>query len=240
VNRPDAGTTSAARRATASRDTVFDRPREAEDFAFGEEVVAVFDDMVNRSVPFYGEIQRMLAELARGWAKPGTNVYDLGCATGNTLIGLDPSLGPNIGFVGIDDSDQMLAMCGSKLRGAGVTREVVLERADLARGVTIRNASVVVLCLTLQFIRPIHRERLIRKACTYLLPYLYIDECLLNLYNDGPDEYIILVSVMTEPDGMESFENSLAALVNRAEGLIAHLEESARPGVENRLAVFRP
>ena len=84
------------------------------------------------------------------------------------------------------------------------------------------------------------RERLIRKACAYLLPYLYIDECLLNLYNDGPDEYIILVSVMTEPDGMESFENSLAALVNRAEGLIAHLEESARPGVENRLAVFRP
>lgn len=188
MNRPDAGAASATRPKTASRDRVFERPREAADFAFGEEVVSVFDDMVNRSVPFYGEIQRMLAELARDWAQPGTNVYDLGCATGNTLIGLDPSLAPNIGFVGIDDSDQMLAMCGSKLRGAGVTREVALERADLGRGVTIRNASVVILCLTLQFIRPIYRERLIRSihtqlndgGCLLLVEKILCDDPLLN------------------------------------------------------------
>ncbi len=173
---------------TPGRDTVFDRPREPEDFEFGDEVVSVFDDMVNRSVPFYAEIQRMLAELARDWAKPGTSVYDLGCATGNTLIGLDPSLPASVGFVGIDDSGEMLARCGEKLGSAGVTREVVLECADLGEGVTIRNASVVVLCLTLQFIRPIHRERLIRsiheqmneQGCLLLVEKLLCDDPLLN------------------------------------------------------------
>ncbi len=173
---------------TAAQDTVFNRPREAEDFEFGDEVVSVFDDMVNRSVPCYGEIQRMLAELARDWAKPGTNVYDLGCATGNTLIGLDPSLPASIGFVGIDDSEEMLAMCREKLRVAGVTREVALECVNLGAGVTIRNASVVVLCLTLQFIRPIHRERLIRsiheqlndEGCLLLVEKILCDDPLLN------------------------------------------------------------
>ena len=45
------------------KDKVFNQPREASDFKFGNEVVTVFDDMVSRSVPFYGEIQRMIAEI---------------------------------------------------------------------------------------------------------------------------------------------------------------------------------
>ena len=45
------------------RDQVFDAatPRIG-DFKFGEQVVSVFDDMVDRSVPFYREMQRMIAE----------------------------------------------------------------------------------------------------------------------------------------------------------------------------------
>ena len=84
------------------------------------------------------------------------------------------------------------------------------------------------------------RERVIKKSGAYLLPFLYIDECLLNLYNNEPDEYLMLVSVMLDQDGLEAFETRLSALVNRAEDLIAHLQESDRPRVENRLAVFRP
>ena len=55
------------------------------DFAFNEAVAGVFDDMVSRSVPFYGEMQRMIAELAAYFATEGSNVYDLGCSTGTTL-----------------------------------------------------------------------------------------------------------------------------------------------------------
>lgn len=48
------------------------------DFTFDATTVRVFDNMVNRSVPFYGEIQRMTAELAEEFAVPGTTVYDRG------------------------------------------------------------------------------------------------------------------------------------------------------------------
>lgn len=62
---------------------LFHRP--ADDFKFNNEVAKVFDDMVNRSVPFYGEMQPMTAELARDFVQDHTNVYDIGCSTGTTI-----------------------------------------------------------------------------------------------------------------------------------------------------------
>ncbi|MGZ4959016.1 MAG: carboxy-S-adenosyl-L-methionine synthase CmoA [Methylomonas sp.] len=132
------------------------------DFKFGSTVANVFDDMVNRSVPFYGEIQRMMAELAADYARPGKDVYDLGCATGTTLIGMNTTVSPDIRFIGIDDSAEMLDKCRVKLHEAGFSRPFDLRQADLNREVEISNASVVVLCLTLQFVRPLSREKLLK------------------------------------------------------------------------------
>lgn len=149
--------------AQSEKDNVFkEEIKTATDFKFGTTVANVFDDMVNRSVPFYGEIQRMMAELAADYAKTGTDVYDLGCATGTTLIGMNTSIPEDIRFIGIDDSQDMLDKCRNKLDEAGFTRPVELRVADLNGRVAISNASVVVLCLTLQFVRPICREPLLR------------------------------------------------------------------------------
>ena len=43
-----------------------------------------------------------------------------------------------------------------------VQREIILEYGDLNTGIKVQNASIIVLCLTLQFVRPINRERLLR------------------------------------------------------------------------------
>ena len=59
------------------------------DFKFSSKVAGVFDDMVNRSVPYYEEMQRMVAELAADHAEPGSVIYDLGCSTGTTMIHMD-------------------------------------------------------------------------------------------------------------------------------------------------------
>lgn len=140
------------------------------DFKFGANVASVFDDMVNRSVPYYGEMQRMMAELAADHAREGSDVYDLGCSTGTTMVGMNTLVNPGIRFVGIDDSAEMLDKCKSKLTELGFTRPFDLRCADLNQGVEIENASVVVLCLTLQFVRPIYRERLIKDIYKGLNP----------------------------------------------------------------------
>lgn len=145
------------------KDEVFKKEIEkVSDFKFGANVAGVFDDMVSRSVPFYGEIQRMVAELAATHAKEGTDVYDLGCSTGTTLIGMDALVNKDVQFIGVDDSMEMLDKCKSKLAELEIRRRCELRCADLNKGVKVQNASVVVLCLTLQFVRPLHRERLLR------------------------------------------------------------------------------
>ena len=132
------------------------------DFKFNTNVAKVFDDMVSRSVPLYEEIQRMITELAANHAKEGTDVYDLGCSTGTTMIGMNTMVNQNIHFIGVDDSQEMLDKCKSKLRDFGFSRSYELRCSDLNQGVKITNASVVVLCLTLQFVRPIYREQLVK------------------------------------------------------------------------------
>jgi tRNA (cmo5U34)-methyltransferase len=139
------------------------------DFKFGATVANVFDDMVYRSVPYYGEIQRMIAEQASDYAKVGTDVYDLGCATGTTLVGMNTTIAENIRFIGIDDSPEMLDKCRSKLEEASFKRPFELRVADLNSRVSISNASVVVVCLTLQFVRPIYRGKLLQSIYDGLL-----------------------------------------------------------------------
>jgi tRNA (cmo5U34)-methyltransferase len=146
-------------------DDIFSKPQRSADFKFGQTVVSVFDDMVVRSVPFYLEIQRMMTEIAQDFATPGSNVYDLGCSTGTTLVNLDKVLSTDINFVGIDESEEMLKKCRSNFEVSGLKRKFELKRVDLNQGVRIENASVVVMCLTLQFIRPLYREKLVKEIC---------------------------------------------------------------------------
>ncbi len=132
------------------------------DFTFGKETATVFDDMLVRSVPFYAEMQRMLSELAAEFAMPGTNLYDLGCSTGTTFLMLDRAVPNGVRFVGVDSSKEMLNRAQAKLRQAKLRHDYQLVCSDLHRGLQIRNASVVLMTLTLQFIRPLHRHQLMR------------------------------------------------------------------------------
>jgi tRNA (cmo5U34)-methyltransferase len=154
------------------------------DFAFDARTASVFDDMVERSVPFYDEIQRMVTELAADFAVPGTNLYDLGCATGTTLLALDPKVDPAVRFVGIDNSPEMLAKARAKFNGTSTRRPCELVRGDLHEELAIEDASVVILLLTLQFVRPLHRDRLIKTICEGL----------------NPQGCLILVEKLTEND----------------------------------------
>ncbi len=145
-------------------DRVFDEPEDRiGDFTFGPRVASVFDDMVSRSVPFYDEIQRMIGELAADFAVEGTNIYDLGCSTGTTLINIDRRIGAGSTLIGIDESTEMLAKCRAKLERAGLRSAYELVAMDLNDGPRLENASLVVMCLVLQFIRPIYREQILHQ-----------------------------------------------------------------------------
>ncbi len=171
------------------KDELFsDRNSGAADFRFDQKTATVFDDMVNRSVPFYAEIQRMTGEMAADFAAAGSNLFDLGCSTGTTLLYLDRAVNQDVRFVGVDNSADMLAKAREKLKAQGVTRACDLVQADLHQGVLVENASVAVMNLTLQFIRPLYRERVIKQVfeglnehgCLLLVEKQTLSDSLLN------------------------------------------------------------
>lgn len=168
------------------RDNLFLVENNNQDFTFDARTAGVFDDMVQRSVPFYEEIQRMTCELARDFAVDGTRLYDIGCATGTSLQILDPVLDPSIAFVGVDNSEDMLAKARQKLKHVADRRPLTLINSDIHARFQIENASVVMMILTLQFIRPLNREDLLRR----------INESL------GENGCLILVEKVTGPHSL--------------------------------------
>jgi tRNA (cmo5U34)-methyltransferase len=165
---PDAGPRhDAARneaREQAARDKVYaDKRPKIEDFDFGRDTAAVFDDMLDRSVPHYQVIQEMVAELACDFARPQTTVVDLGCSTATSIVALDHLLPRDLDvrFLGIDSSEEMLVKARTKLAERQVRRPVELLCADLNKSLPLEGVSVALLVLTLQFVRPLQRERLL-------------------------------------------------------------------------------
>ena len=150
------------------RDKFFDKNSDISDFSFDENVVAVFDDMVKRSVPGYEAMIQMVGLVARTYGKDHTNYYDLGSSTGATTLALAlNSKYKNNKLIAVDNSPQMVKKCQRNLSGKVDNFEIVCGDIN---DISIENASIVVLNLTLQFVEVEKRTILIQKIYDGLIP----------------------------------------------------------------------
>jgi tRNA (cmo5U34)-methyltransferase len=157
----------------SEQDRVFEASGRVDDFEFNEKVASVFDDMVARSVPYYDEVQRLQADLAVEFLPPEPAlVYDLGCSTGTTLhlLASHPRCPDTTRFVGVDNAGAMLAKAETKLAEQLQAGRMELVEADLNAGIELKPCRLVYLNWTLQFVRPLFRETLIRRIFEALEP----------------------------------------------------------------------
>jgi tRNA (cmo5U34)-methyltransferase len=145
-------------------DKVFAKPIKKQ-FEFDEEVAAVFDDMLERSVPFYKESQKITKFFALKALSEGGILYDLGCSTASLLIDIHRNLSLNATLIGLDNSEAMLARAQRKIEAFGA--DVVVENRDILE-YDYKEADVFISNYTLQFIRPLVREELIKKIASSL------------------------------------------------------------------------
>ncbi|MCS5592831.1 MAG: carboxy-S-adenosyl-L-methionine synthase CmoA [Gammaproteobacteria bacterium] len=150
------------------RDQMFDKNSDIVDFRFDEKVVAVFDDMVKRSVPGYESMIQMIGLLARTYGQDDSNYYDLGASTGATTLALAlNNKNTSVHFIAIDNSAQMVEQCNKNLGDKIDNLAVICSDIN---DICIENASIVVLNLTLQFIDIDKRADLIAKIYAGLRP----------------------------------------------------------------------
>jgi tRNA (cmo5U34)-methyltransferase len=79
------------------------------DFQFDERVVAVFPDMIQRSVPGYGMIVANIGILAGKYAQPGSHCYDLGCSLGAVTLAMRQRITQqDCDIIAVDNSPAMI------------------------------------------------------------------------------------------------------------------------------------
>ena len=153
------------------RDTIFAAPlHRVADFEFDEDVVRVFPDMIARSVPGYTSILALIEQLAARCVQPETHVWDLGCSLGAATRLIRRRCPPTAILHAVDNSDAMIRRLEVLARDEWEPGcQLEIHHADI-RDIRIHSASFVVLNLTLQFVPPADRDRLIAKIAAGMLP----------------------------------------------------------------------
>ncbi|GAA8758613.1 carboxy-S-adenosyl-L-methionine synthase CmoA [Helicobacter pylori] len=144
------------------KDTLFNQSLNKR-FCFDEKVAHVFDDMLERSIPYYYEMLDLgayfIAQNLKENLNPKPLIYDLGCSTGNFFIALNQQIQQDIELVGIDNSMPMLKKAQEKLKDFKNTRFECMDFLE----VEFQEASAFSLLFVLQFVRPMQREVLLKK-----------------------------------------------------------------------------
>ncbi|MCF7982898.1 MAG: carboxy-S-adenosyl-L-methionine synthase CmoA [Thiohalocapsa sp.] len=140
------------------------------DFVFDERVARVFPDMLERSVPCYRELVRLIGIVAARLAGPHALVYDLGCSLGACSASMLARIGdPHLRIIAVDNAPAMVEGLRARLPDAIVAGRIEARCADIA-DVEIENARLVLLNLTLQFLPPARRLAELRRIRAGLLP----------------------------------------------------------------------
>jgi tRNA (cmo5U34)-methyltransferase len=210
------------------KDEIFlNSDKRASDFEFSAAVAEVFDDMLERSVPFYVEQQAMIRGLCKNLWVPGTKVYDLGCSTASTLIGLSRELPACARLIGYDSSQPMLERARRNVEENHFQERIELRHGELngqLSDLSLQDAGVVTMCWTLQFIRPLRRDNLIRW-----------------IYDALVDEGVLIVTekILTNSGHMNRFFIDLYYEFKRQRGYANAEIVRKREALENVLVPYR-
>lgn len=147
-------------------DKVFTKPI-IKQFEFDEDVAVVFDDMLERSIPFYKEVIALTCKTICQHVKEGANIVDLGCSTANTLLALHKKSDKSYHLLGVDNAEAMLHIARQKVHAYGAS--ITLMHADIMNA-DLQEKDAIIANYMLQFIRPLQRAEFVSKLYEALNP----------------------------------------------------------------------
>ncbi len=154
-----------------SRDTLYnDTDAKSGTFEFNDAVARVFPDMLQRSIPGYGQTIEAIGMLARRHVQPGSRCYDLGCSLGAATLAMRRHIAVDgCSIIAIDNAPAMVERCRRIVAADNAPTPVEVIESDL-RDVEIRDASMVVMNYTLQFLPPAARAAEIARIADGMRP----------------------------------------------------------------------
>jgi tRNA (cmo5U34)-methyltransferase len=140
-------------------DNLFDISHQGK-FTFNEDVANVFDDMLNRSIPFYIDNLKLNAKILSKYIKDGDKIYDIGSSTLNFLLYFEQNFNIKAKLIGIDSSKPMIIKAKSKIKAYNSNINLIFGDIE---NITIEKSQAIISNYTLQFIAKDKRSKVIDK-----------------------------------------------------------------------------
>lgn len=118
--------------------------------SFSFDTIKDFDKHINKSIPFYKDVNKIIESIASQFYVNNTNIYDVGCSDGRLLSAIKTD--KKIKKIGIDCSLNLLPPNNS---------DISFLHIDLCDNFIFNNASVVFSIFTMQFLPMNIRQQII-------------------------------------------------------------------------------
>lgn len=183
-----------------SKDEIYaDSDHGEQPFRFNSAVAEVFPDMLRRSIPGYAASIEAISSLAARYVSADSNCYDLGSSLGAATLAMRAGITvPGCQIIAVDNAAAMVERCRDIVAADAAQFETTIDvqHADIL-DTDIRNASMVVMNYTLQFLDVDARATIVQRIFDGLLPgglFLlsekvvdedpYMEELLIDLHHE--------------------------------------------------------
>ena len=150
------------------RSSIEHMPRDR--WRFDEDVESVFDDMLERSIPAYGEMRRLVYEVGHRFVGRGGHVVDLGSSRGGALAPLVAKFGDSARYTAVETSAPMLEAIRDRFEPEIADGTMEILDLDLRSGYPDVRATLTMSVLTLQFVPIDHRHRVVQDIFDHTAP----------------------------------------------------------------------
>ena len=157
---------------------------------FDDEVARCFDNMLQRSIPDYENMRKLVYSIGRHYIAKGITVMDIGCSNGNAVLPFVKEF--QTPFLLIDVSESFLDLCK---HGFKDYPNVEIMNHDLRKGVPDIESTLILSILTVQFTPIEYRQKIIDSIYRSLIPggaFVFVEKVLGSTYdidNVLVDEY---------------------------------------------------
>lgn len=145
-------------------------------WTFDNRVVDVFDEMLERSIPEYRTMRELVVEIgrpfvARAIASGPTTIVDLGASRGEAVAPFVDAFGARARYELVEISEPFLEVLRTRFAGFVDAGRLAVRELDLRSSFPpVRDASLVLSILTIQFTPIEYRQAIFRRIAESLAP----------------------------------------------------------------------
>ncbi len=191
-------------------------------FSFTGKTTKYFNEHISRSIPFFEESHKLISKLSTFFISDKSNVYDLGCSTGMSLMAVaDSNLNKNFKITGIDLSKDMISRAKKNTNKKKYNRIKINYLCKDVIKTKFEKSDLIISNYFIQFVHPRYRQVIfdkIYKSLNYGGGFIFFEK------TRGPDARFQDIFTQLYNDFKSDSGFSEQEILNKTKSIRGYLE----------------